>query len=333
MSVAQRLKINKDKFNNIATGTNAGPGGYLDGSGTPSLLLADALNHTDASIGMMLNALRTNGLLNSTYIILTAKHGQAPIDPTKLNIVSPTLIPGLIDPAITHVDLASGDNAPLIWLQDQTQTATAVNVLLNNQTNASIDEIWAGDSLKLRYPDPLLDPRTPDIIVAGKPGTVYASGSSATKIAEHGGVSEQDTHVPIVISNPSLLPQMIQTPVQTTQIAPTILSLMGLNPFSLQAVVLERTKILPGFDPAQATIVPPFTPTQLSSTVHLLNGQSAFQIMVGGSIQNFSIEASSDLLNWDPIGTSSVAVGGSAVVTDPQAGTYPNRFYRAVATP
>ena len=34
--------------------------------------------------------------------------------------------------------------------------------------------------------------------------------------------------------------------VETTQVAPTILKLLGLSPRSLQAVRLERTQVLPG---------------------------------------------------------------------------------------
>jgi len=34
--------------------------------------------------------------------------------------------------------------------------------------------------------------------------------------------------------------------VETTQIAPTILQLLGLNPQALQAVKIEGTKVLPG---------------------------------------------------------------------------------------
>jgi hypothetical protein len=41
---------------------------------------------------------------------------------------------------------------------------------------------------------------------------------------------------------------MIQFPVQTSQIAPTILKLLGLDPDSLDAVRLEKTPLLPGFD-------------------------------------------------------------------------------------
>jgi hypothetical protein len=40
----------------------------------------------------------------------------------------------------------------------------------------------------------------------------------------------------------------IKSPVTTAQIAPTILSELGLNPKKLEAVVNELTPILPGLD-------------------------------------------------------------------------------------
>lgn len=38
----------------------------------------------------------------------------------------------------------------------------------------------------------------------------------------------------------------ISAPVETTQIAPTILTLLGLDPNQLQAVQIEHTQVLPG---------------------------------------------------------------------------------------
>src|SRR5207253_8117345 len=70
VSVAQRLKTNKTTTGTTATGSEAGPGGYLDGTGTPSSLLTEALDHTDASLGQIIAELDINGLLDTTYIIL-----------------------------------------------------------------------------------------------------------------------------------------------------------------------------------------------------------------------------------------------------------------------
>jgi hypothetical protein len=88
------------------------------------------------------------------------------------------------------------------------------------------------------------DPRTPDIIVTPNFGVVYTSSSS--KLAEHGGFSHDDTNAMLLLSNPSMPSTTIQTPVQTLQIAPTILQVLGLNPASLQSVQLESTPVLPG---------------------------------------------------------------------------------------
>src|SRR5215831_16789540 len=61
--------------------------GYLDASGTPSPGLQAALDHTDQSIGRIMEALHRNHIFKETVVILTAKHGQSPIDPTKRLIV------------------------------------------------------------------------------------------------------------------------------------------------------------------------------------------------------------------------------------------------------
>ena len=73
---------------------------------------------------------------------------------------------------------------------------------------------------------------------------MYTGGKS--KIAEHGGDNPQDRDVPILVVVPGLKNgRVIGVPVETIQIAPTILSLLGLNPKALQAVRIEGTKVLP----------------------------------------------------------------------------------------
>ena len=63
--------------------------------------------------------------------------------------------------------------------------------------------------------------------------------------AEHGGFNENETHVPLLLVHSSVTPGTNRAPVTLSQIAPTILSLLGLDPNSLQAVQLEGTRVLP----------------------------------------------------------------------------------------
>lgn len=88
-------------------------------------------------------------------------------------------------------------------------------------------------------------PRTPDIIVTPNVGVTYSK--STKKQAEHDGFAHDDTSVMLLLSNHSLSPQTFTSPVQTAQVAPTLLKALGLDPESLQAVRSEGTQVLPGF--------------------------------------------------------------------------------------
>ncbi|MBA3943652.1 MAG: alkaline phosphatase family protein [Herpetosiphonaceae bacterium] len=232
-------------FQAVSVGQKLAGNAYVDALATPSAGLLDAFNHTDASLGRMVSELRSNGLLASTMIIVTAKHGQSPIDPARRQIVDSKLIPSLVNSV--QPDLAAQvtqDSVSIIWLRDASQTANVVAKLAANQQQAQIQDILAGTSLTLRFNDPKTDSRTPDIIVIPNQGVIYTK-PTATKTAEHGGFSRQDTNVPILIANPGLTPSTIKSPVETTQIAPTILEALGVNPQRLKAVQMEQTVDLP----------------------------------------------------------------------------------------
>ena len=71
VSVGQKL-IEK----NTPSGTITG--GYVDGQGTPSAALLREIEFVDAAIGQMVSALKSQGIYDSTLIVVTAKHGQSP---------------------------------------------------------------------------------------------------------------------------------------------------------------------------------------------------------------------------------------------------------------
>ena len=239
------------------------PGGYVDGSGTPTDVLAYALDGVDSDLDLIVDALQQRNLFESTLIIVTAKHGQSPINPVK--IVKPghfaDLVSGLT--AANSAEMAglsafniaancgSGpcgfvqdDDIALIWLQDPRQTANVATLINNHAKELFVDEVLAGDEIKLKFNDPLHDNRTPDIIVQPQYGIVYTT--STKKNAEHGGFSFGDTNVGLIVSNPDLEAQTIKTLVLSSQVAPTILRSLGIDPDELQAVRVEGTRVLPG---------------------------------------------------------------------------------------
>jgi len=239
------------------------PGGYIDGSGTPTDVLSYALDAVDADLGLIVDALKQQNLYESTLIIVTAKHGQSPINPVKVNKPGhfADLVAGLTaansaeTAAKNAMNIANNcgngpcgfvqdDDIALIWLQDQRQTANVAALINNHAKELFVDEVMAGDEIKLKFTDPLHDNRTPDIIVQPQYGVVYTP--STAKNAEHGGFSFADTNVGLIVSHPDLPAQTIKTLVLSSQVAPTILQSLGIDPKELKSVRVEGTKVLPG---------------------------------------------------------------------------------------
>jgi hypothetical protein len=246
-------------------------GGYQDAIGTPTPSLLGEIKFADAAIGAMVDALKKNGIYDSTLIIITAKHGQSPIDSARyLGISTVPNDPITTSPATILDNIGcipssespsnptgigpTEDDVSLVWLNGSCTVASAVSTLRTMSPTtanvAGIGEIFSGPLLTTYFNAPGLppngDPRTPDILTIPDVGVTY-SGSSK-KLAEHGGFSRDDTNVILLLSNSSFKPKTVTSPVETMQVAPTILKELGLDPNLLQTSKLEGTQVLPGLD-------------------------------------------------------------------------------------
>jgi hypothetical protein len=267
------------KLNTSATpqSSNAGQLGGYNTDGTPGPVLVSALNFVDASLKQMQDAINANlNTQGSTAIIVSAKHGQSPVQRSDLTLINDgtmtaaanaawaTAYPKATQPLIAH---PMDDDGVLWWLNDRSPLATnfAKNFLLNytgtgvgsdalgNKTSKTFtsaglnpSQIYVGAAAAKYIGVSDSDDRYPDVIGIAQTGSVYAGGK-LSKIAEHGGGNINDRHVPIVVSAPGVVKtgKTYIGPVETTQIAPTILSLLGISPKELQAVQIEGTQVLP----------------------------------------------------------------------------------------
>jgi hypothetical protein len=242
-------------------------GGYLPGGTVPGPLLRGALDYVNHQVGTMVSELKVQHHDGDTTIILSAKHGQSPTDPNTLKRLDDgAVINGLNAAWTAH----SGSATPLVafavdddflqfWLSNRGAAATAFAraYLLTHSasgTNYSggpitvsasgLKAVYAGSAAAAFFGVGPADPRHADVVGVVKHGVVYTGGTS--KIAEHGGTDPQDRDVPIVVAGPGIAAGQVGSSVETTQIAPTILRLLGLNPQALQAVRAEHTAVLPG---------------------------------------------------------------------------------------
>jgi Type I phosphodiesterase / nucleotide pyrophosphatase len=263
VSVGQKLLADNPGNGCVADTQFSGQsGGYLDGEGTPSAVLAYGLQKTDDALRLFINGLKKANLSESTLIIITAKHGQSPINLAKL--AKPGHFADLVCTVsdCTNNEAAkiindAGNNCPegpcgwvqdddvgLIWLPDQSKTKIVADYLNQNAKGLYIDEVMSGEELTLKFRSPLQDSRTPDIIVQPVYGTIYTKPTS-NKVAEHGGFSFGDTNVGLIVSNPSIDPIRVKTPVLSSQVAATMLESIGIDPRELSAVSNEGVEPLP----------------------------------------------------------------------------------------
>jgi hypothetical protein len=247
--------------------------GGIDNFGSGNVVnsgLADALIRTDSSVNRIVSALKTANLYDSTLIVLTAKHGQSP----RVNagsVYTSEIVNSTLNSAGIGVRQTTDDDVSLVWLDDATQTAAASAKLLSSFGDI-IDKVLTGKDLADAVEgNTLIDPnddRAPDLIVQYKPGVVL---SSSNKRAEHGGFSEDDSHIALVLGG--ALPTELQGTTVTdqlldTQIAPTMLEALGLDTTLLQGAVIDGTAALP--DAGLPVPEPAATATMALSSIALL---------------------------------------------------------------
>ena len=216
-------------------------GGYADAAGTPNDGLAAQFDYVDRALGELLDGLKANGLDATTLVVLSAKHGQAPIDPAGFKPTEDKPYGAL--PGYAFHD---ADDGALIWLKPAERAAKlgqALAALERDRAALGIGTIYPPAAVAALFADPASDSRAPDIMIGTAPGVVYTSGK---KIAEHGGLALEDRNVLLVVSAPGVKPASVATPVNTAQIAPTILKALGYAPDDLEAVRAEGTQGLPG---------------------------------------------------------------------------------------
>jgi hypothetical protein len=204
-------------------------------------------------------------------VILSAKHGQSPVDASALRRVDDGAIVDAINAAwgaghphnTQLVSFSVDDDVMLIWLSDRSERAlrfvrdylqdhsAPANLISDPKgvfsatvTSSGLARIVTGtaadDLMGARHGDP----RAPDVVGIVQHGVVYTG--NVKKISEHGGDSAEDRDVPLLVSGAGVgHGATVGQPVLTTQIAPTILSLLGLDPRSLQGAQADHTVTLP----------------------------------------------------------------------------------------
>lgn len=246
-------------------------GGYLADGNTPGPLLLGAIKYVDSQLALLTSAIANSVNNASTVIILTAKHGQSPKLPSALIRIDDGAIVKALNAAWyalyhvpTLVALTANDDGLQFWLYDRSLIAveftkrflmnykgfgTTINppYITAAYNSSGLVAAYAGNDVCNLYNVKCPDGRVPDVVGISAYGVVYTGGIK--KISEHGGFNTDDRNVLLVVSGTSLPSSnagtTVTSNVYTVQIAPTILTLLGLDPLRLASVLIEKTPVLP----------------------------------------------------------------------------------------
>jgi hypothetical protein len=262
------------QFDSVATAqkeaTSFGqPGGYqiVKGESIPGPLLQGSISFLDSWLGRFVSELAYTGMTNNTTIILTGTNGDSPQEPQDLTRINAKPIIHGLDKAWAAghrrsaplVAFSSAGDSLELWLSNRSQHAAdfakaylkkhkAIGTKLHGRTvtlaASGTSVIHAGAAAARYFGTKVSESRHPDVFAAVQHGVVYNAGKG--QIGGQGGADLEDRSVPLIILDPAATPSIQKAPVLTTQLAPTVLAMLGLSPSALQAVQIEHTKVLPG---------------------------------------------------------------------------------------
>lgn len=228
-------------------------GHVYGGNLAPSKVITD-MQAFDVDLGRIEAAYQAAGILNQTLFVITADHGMMPIT----RFIPSTVVTNAVAKARTTAPDIASNSADYVWLADPKKAqAVAQNVLSANDPGIQSayylttqkgrpQYVAAGqgpgsaavDAANKYLLDALLNGHEPQVVVFCNEGSTFSDPTSKWK-ADHGGATWESQHIPLVLAGPGIKPgQTLDTPAQLEDVAPTVLSDMGVTPTGMGGNVL-----------------------------------------------------------------------------------------------
>jgi hypothetical protein len=265
------------------------PLGHVDGGEIDRPAVIQLMKAFDRDLGMIEDAYRKAGILNQTLFVVTADHGMAPVK----RFEDPAIITKAVAAAHTTAPSIAYNHAAYIWLRDPGKaSAVASDIGAAHDPGVSSVYYLTGTGKSQHYVrtgntyvgkdieaanqfllNTLMNGHQPNVVVLDRGDATWSSLNSHWK-ADHGGATWQSQHIPLILSGPGIRSaQVIKAPAQLDDVAPTILTDMGVTPSGMEGHVL--TEALSRADPADAKARAAEIATLLP-IVKALKGESAY---------------------------------------------------------
>jgi arylsulfatase A-like enzyme len=241
------------------------PLGHVDGAGRDPALVRQLMQHFDADLGRLEDSYRKAGILDQTLFVFTSDHGFAPIYHT----VSRDDIEHAVTSAGTSIVSDTFHTAGYIWVNDLSKAAQAAANIAGLQnpyiqsvyfkehepdgsyayiraSGAGLFHVAATEAANQYLLNTFAGPNGPDVAVFFTENSGSEPGGQATWKGDHGGAAWNSQHLRIILSGAGIKPGVTSSdPAPLMDIAPTILSLMGVTPTGMQGVPLTEAMAAP----------------------------------------------------------------------------------------
>jgi len=274
------------------------PLGHVDGGNRDPKDVKVLMQGFDRDLGKLEDMYRKAGILDNTVFVITADHGFAPID----HHLNATDIEKAAEASGTSIVSDTFHTAGYMWLKDGTRSARAAENIARLQ-NPYIQSVYfktfvnGGGYRYLRASGPDLfrtggveaanqyllnsfdGPAGPDIVVLFTEQSVAETGGAASWKGDHGGAAWESQHLPLIISGPGVRAGITsQFPARLEDIAPTVLSVMGVPHTGMQGVPLADAVVRASVAERKAQQV---KNAQLQPVVQALARESQLEVRAG----------------------------------------------------
>jgi phosphonoacetate hydrolase len=237
------------------------PLGHVDGGILASAKVISDMKVFDSDLGSIEDAYRKAGILDQTLFVITADHGMMPIS----RFIPATVVSNAVTQAGTTAPDIASSSADYVWLADPNKAQTVAEnvtsahdpgiasayflVTANGKPSyvaANGSNVTSGMETANQYLlSALLNGHEPSVVVFGNPGASFSDPKSNWK-ADHGGNTWQSQSIPLIFSGAGIVPGVVNSnPVQLDDVAPTVLTAMGVTPKGMEGHALTESLVQP----------------------------------------------------------------------------------------
>lgn len=234
------------------------PVGHVEGGTTNPPRVIALMKTFDRDLGRIEDVYRRAGILKQTLFVITADHGMSPIR----RFVPPSIIRNALARAHTTAPAVSYNTGAYIWLADPAKgRAVARNILA--AADPGIQSVYylttvhgkpryaratAGADTALASPEvdsanryllgTMINGHQPNVVIFCRTDQTM-SPSTTNWRADHGGAGWQSQHIPLILAGPGIQSGIVSgEPAQLADVAPTVLTAMGVAPTGMEGHVL-----------------------------------------------------------------------------------------------